>query len=190
MVNQELKLTAPICPSNNHYLGYRAIKSGKKNIVTAYPTTETKLFKKQFIEYIKTEAVFQNWEMDESGLQHYYVDWIVYFPRVDMDAANYDKVIADSITESGCVWKDDNVVCNRIKHIYYDSENPRFELTIHPVEYVGIFDSLDILSDFENRCKKCNRYKSNCSMLRKAKLGKIQEGIDQYNCEKYKEVKE
>lgn len=188
-MNKELKLIASICPSNNHYLSYRVVKSGGRNIVAPYPTKETKDFKKKFISYIKDEVKKQNWEMDCTGLQHYYMDWDVYFPRVDMDAANYDKVIADSITESGVVWIDDNTLCNRVKHIYYDSKNPRFVLTIKPVNYIGIFDDQEQLTKFEEKCKTCSRYKRNCSLLRNAKAGRIQEEIDSLICNKYKDVK-
>lgn len=188
-MSKELKLVSPIPPSNNHYLAYRVIKSGKKNIVAPYPTKETKDFKKYFIPYIQEEVKKQGWEMDCTGLQHYYMDWDVYFPRVDMDASNCDKVIADSITESKVVWVDDNTLCNRINHIYYDSKNPRIELTIYPVDYVGIFDNQEQLDEFENKCKSCSRYKRNCSLLRNAKSGRIQEEIQGLVCEKYKEAK-
>lgn len=189
-MSKELKLVSPICPSNNHYLKYRVIKKGRQSIVSPYPSKETKDYKKEFIPYVQREAKKQGWEMDYTGLQHYYVDWVVYFPRVDMDSANYDKVLADSITESKAVWLDDNVVCNRVKHIYYDSKNPRIELTIHPVDYIGIFDNKDELNKFENKCKTCNRYKKNCSIFTKAKAGRIQEEIVGLNCLKYKEIKE
>lgn len=188
-MSKELKLVSPICPSNNHYLSYRVIRSGKKNIVSPYPTKETKDFKKKFISYIKEEVKKQGWEMDYTGLQHYYMDWDVYFPRIDMDAANYDKVIADCITESGVVWVDDNTLCNRIKHIYYDSNNPRFILTIYPVDYIGIFDNKEQLDKFENKCKTCTRYGRNCSILSKAKSGRIQEEVVDFECLKYKQIK-
>lgn len=186
---KELKLVSSICPSNNHYLSYRVVKSGNRNIVSPYPTEETKKFKKEFISYIKDEVVKQGWEMDCTGLQHYYMDWDVYFPRIDMDAANYDKVIADSITESGVVWIDDNTLCNRINHIYYDSKNPRIELTIYPVDYIGIFNTQKQLDEFEQKCKTCYRYKRNCALIKNAKIGRIQEEIDELVCSKYKKAK-
>ena len=188
-MSKELKLVSPICPSNNHYLNYRVIKKGRANIVSPYPSKETKEYKKYFIPYVQEEAKKQGWEMDYTGLQHYYVDWNVYFPRVDMDASNYDKVLADSITESGVVWLDDNVVCNRIKHIYYDSKNPRFEITVYATDYIGIFNDKDELNKFEDKCKTCSRYKRNCSILKNAKTGRIQEEIVSLNCLKYKEAK-
>lgn len=188
-MTKELKLIAKICPSNNHYLNYRVIRSGGKNIVAPYPSADTKKFKKEFIPYVQQEAEKQGWVMDGTGLQHYYVYWDVYFPRIDMDAENYSKVISDSITESKCVWIDDNVVCNRVDHIYYDSKDPRFELTITPVEYIGIFQNKEQLDKFEDKCKTCNRYKRNCSILKNAKCGRIQEEINDFVCNKYNEAK-
>lgn len=189
-MSKELKLISPICPSVNHYLAYRSMRVNGRNVVSPYPTKESKEFKKNFIPYVKNEVKKQEWEMDQTGLQHYYVDWIIYFPRIDMDAANYDKVLMDSITESKSVWIDDNIVCNRIKHIYYDSENPHFELTIHPVDYIGIFDNRQQFDNFEDRCRTCMRYKRNCSILLKAKSGRIQKDIVDFECVKYKRKKE
>ena len=166
----KLKLISPIPPSTNHYLNYRVGKVGGRNVVIPYPTQETKEYKKYFIPYVQEEVKKQGWEMDCTGLQHYYVDWVVYFDRVDKDAANCDKVMIDAITESKCVWMDDNVVLNRVGHIYYDSKNPRIELIIHPVDYIGIFNNQEELNKFEEKCKTCSRYKRNCSILKSTKL--------------------
>lgn len=186
-MNNILRLTSPIPPSVNHHLEYRVMKKGNRSIVVAYKSLEQKKYEKEFIPYVINEAKKQRWEIDESGKQHYYNDWTVYFPRIDMDASNYDKVLCDSITESGVVWKDDNVVLNRVKKIYYDSKNPRIELEIKPVEYIGIFNSSEDFYEFENKCKKCSRYKRNCSILKKAKEGRIQNEIDNdFICSKYK----
>lgn len=186
-MSKVLRLISPIPPSVNHHLEYRVIKKGNRNIVVAYKSLEQKKFEKQFIPYVIEEAKKQCWEYDDTGKTHYYNDWVVYFPRIDMDASNYDKVLCDSITESKCVWKDDNIVLNRVKRVYYDSKNPRIELEIHPVEYMGIFDNKDALKTFENKCKKCSRYKRNCSILKKAKEGRIQNEINNdFICSKYK----
>lgn len=188
-MSKELKLVSPICPTVNHYMNYRVIRQGKRNVVLPYPSTETKEYKKKFIPYVQNEVKQQGWEMDYTGLQHYYVDWVVYFDRIDRDAANLDKVLIDSITEAKCVWVDDNVVCNRVKHIYYDAMNPRIELTIHAVDYIGIFDNQEQLDMFENKCKTCSRYSRNCSILKNAKTGRIQEEINDLVCGAYKEKK-
>ena len=85
---------------------------------------------------------------------------------------------------------DDNVACFRPNRIYYDSSNPRIELTIYPVYYIGIFDNQEQLDEFENKCKTCSRYARNCSIFKKAKEGRVQEEIQKLECNKYKKLKD
>lgn len=106
-----------------------------------------------------------------------------------MDPGNYSKVMFDAITDSGVIWEDDNVACERVQRILYDSDNPRVELTIHPVDYIGIFDNASHLEEFKSRCVGCVRHKRNCSILRKAIEGRVQKEIQDGCCTKYKEVK-
>ena len=186
---QSLRLTSPIPCSVNHYLGTRAIIKNGKPMAMVYETGDAKKYKKEFCEYIKEQVKIQNWIMSDNKTQHIYCDCVFYFDRTDKDCNNYFKLLLDSITESECVWIDDNVVCERVNRIYYDSLNPRIELTIYPVEYIGIFNNMDELNCFENKCKTCHRYKRNCSILKKAKEGRIQEEICCLECKKYKEVK-
>lgn len=91
-----------------------------------------------------------------------------------MDCNNYFKCMLDAITDSKKVWEDDNVVCERVNGIFYDSANPRIEMIISPVDYIGIFKDLSQLEEFESNCIGCSRYKRNCSILQKAKEGEIQ----------------
>jgi crossover junction endodeoxyribonuclease RusA len=186
-----LKLISPIPLSVNHYLGTRAIikkdKFGKaKPMAMVYETGEAKKYKKNFGEYIKEQVKLQNWKMSEDKTQHIYCDCVFYFDRTDKDCNNYFKLLLDSITESEVVWIDDNVVCERVNRIYYDSSNPRIELEIYPVDYIGIFDNQEQLDGFESKCKTCKRYNRNCSILKKAKEGRIQEEICNLECSKYK----
>lgn len=186
MVIIELKLTSPIPPSVNHYLGHRAVIKGGKPISVAYCTNEAKKYKKDFSAYVSEEAEKQMWEKPK-GTQHLYVDAVFYFPREDMDTNNYWKCVLDAITDSKVVWEDDNIVCERTQGIFYDSDSPRIELCIHPVDYIGIFDDMAHLEEFENRCIGCSRYKRNCSILNHAKAGKVQSDIlDDEMCSKYK----
>ena len=180
-----LKLTSPIPPSVNHYLATRAIVKNGKPMAMVYETKEAKEYKKWFTEYIKSEAQKQNWTSDLDPAQHYYCDCVFYFDRIDKDCNNYFKLLLDSITESQTIWTDDNVVCERVNRIYYDSDNPRIEIEIYPVDYTGIFDTKEELDDFEEKCKMCKRYKRNCSILKKAKEGRIQEEIEDFECAKF-----
>lgn len=184
---QVLKLVITDFISVNHYLAYRTIMKNGKPMAMSYKTKEAKKFQEKFEEYIREQVKIQNWITDSNPMQHYYVDSYFYFPRVDMDANNYYKVNLDSITETGLIWKDDNVVCERVQRIVYDSKNPRIELIIYPVDYIGIFDNKEQLCEFEDKCKSCKRYTRNCSILNKAKEGRIQEEInDELVCIKYK----
>ena len=185
-----LKLTITDFISVNHYIAYRTIMKNGKPMAMSYKTKEAKDFQKRFEQYIKEQVKIQNWDVPVNPAQHFYVDAVFYFPRLDMDANNYFKVQLDSLTETGLIWVDDNVVCERVQRIYYDSSNPRIEFTIYPVDYIGIFDNQEQLNEFEDKCKTCSRYKRNCSILKKAKEGRIQEEIQDLCCEKYKEVKE
>lgn len=156
-----------------------------KPLAVSYTTNEAKRFKRDFSSYVKNAVKTQGWKTDLESSQHYYVDAVFYFPRSDMDANNYFKVMLDAITESNSVWKDDNVVCERVQAIYYDADNPRVELCIHPVDYIGVFKDASQLAEFESRCVACKRYKRNCSILRGALAGKIQSEITNNQCTKF-----
>lgn len=188
MEKQILKLTVTEFVSVNHYLAYRVATKGGRSMAMSYKTKEAKDFQKSFEKYIVEQVKEQGWVTDPNPMQHYYVDITVYFPRLDMDINNYHKVSFDSITNTGLVWVDDNVVCERVKHIYYDSKNPRIEYEIYKTDYIGIFDDCDQMSCFEEKCKTCKRYKRNCSILKKAKEGRIQEEICDLKCCKYNSI--
>lgn len=187
MYKQELKLVSPIPPSVNHYLSYRAIMRNGKPLAMSYKTREATKYQQEFIKYVRKEVFNQKWKPNRDKFQHYYIDADFYFPRIDMDCNNYWKCMFDAITETGLVWIDDNVTCERVNHIYYDSENPRIELTIRPTDYIGVFENASQMEAFEAICVGCKRYKRNCSVLQKAKEGRIQREIVDGVCTKYAE---
>ena len=180
-----LRLTSPIPPSVNHYLSYRAIMRGGKPLAMSYKTREATRYQQDFIKYVRQQVFAQKWRPLRDKYHHYYVDTVFYFPRIDMDANNYFKCMLDAITETGLIWLDDNVVCERVQQICYDSKNPRIDLTIYPVDYVGIFDNVPQMEAFESICVGCSRYKRNCSVLNNAKDGKVQEEIKDGTCAKF-----
>lgn len=185
-----LKLTSPMPPSVNHYMAPRVFYRGKKPNVTMYEKPEAKIYKKEFADYIKTEATRQGWEPSLDKFQHYYCDCVFYFKQTDQDPNNYFKLLMDAITDSKRVWVDDNVSLERVQGIFYDRDNPRIELTIRPVDYVGIFPNREHLERFRDRCFHCRRYlEGRCSILRKATEGRIQECIRDEQCDNYKEAK-
>lgn len=185
-VSTSLKLISPIPPSVNHYLAYRAIIRNGKPLAMSYETPESSRYRKAFSAYVVDEVKRQGWDITPNKSRHFYVDTWFYFPRVDLDANNYFKVMLDAITDTKLVWLDDNVVCERVQAIRYDSSNPRVEIVIHPVGYIGIFDNLPQYEAFVSNCIGCTRYKRNCSLLSGAISGKIQDDIVDEVCLKYK----
>lgn len=185
----ELKLISAIPPSVNHYLAYRAIMKNGKPMAMSYKTPEAVKYREEFADYVCAEVGKQGWEHEVNKSQHFYVDAVFYFPQVDLDANNYFKVMLDAITDTQMIWADDNVVCERVQAIYYDSDNPRVELTIHPVDYIGVFENASQLEKFKSNCIGCKRYKRNCSLLKRAIEGRIQKEIHDGLCDVYQEAK-
>ena len=186
--NVVLYLTSPIPPSVNHYIRSRFIYKGGRPTSMVYETSEAKEYKTNFRKYIESQVVEQGWDFPMNQQQHFYVDCLFYFPRIDMDANNYFKCLLDAITETQLIWCDDNVVCERVNGIFYDKDNPRVEIVIKPVEYIGIFKNENEKDIFVHKCEGCSRYSRNCSILRKAIEGRIQSEIQDGICLKYKNV--
>lgn len=191
VISNILKLVSPIPVSVNHYLKPRPfimwVKKEPKAMVTMYETTEAKKYKKEFIKYIKEQVKIQKWNLTPNKTQHFYIDCIFYFDRIDKDANNYFKLLLDSITETQLIWLDDNTTLERVNGIFYDSRNSHIDITIYPVDYVGIFPTIKQLEEFKSNCIQCKRYKNNCSILNKAVEGRIQEDIVDLVCSKFKE---
>ncbi|WP_092245060.1 RusA family crossover junction endodeoxyribonuclease [Lacrimispora sphenoides] len=185
----KLELISPIPPSVNHYLGWRGILKNGKPMAVSYKKPEASKYQKEFAKYVKEQVIKQNWIISDNKYSHYYMDCVFYFPRTDMDANNVFKCLADAITDTGCVWIDDTQLCERVQGIYYDGKNPRIEITICPVDYIGIFNDISQLENFESNCIGCTRYKRNCSILKQAKEGRVQEEIIDGACKKYKKIK-
>ena len=156
-------------------------------MAVSYKTAEAKKYQKEFSDYVKKEAENQGWIKSENKFQHYYMDCYFYFPRIDMDANNYIKVEADSITDSGVVWIDDTQLCERIQKIQYDSENPRLEVVIYPVDYIGIFENMSQFEEFKSNCIQCLKYKQGkCSLFNDAISGRVRIEIQNNKCLKEK----
>ena len=189
IISEILKLTNPIPPSVNHYLAYRAIIKNGKPMAMSYKTSEATKYQKDFTKYVKEQVKLQKWVKSDNKFQHYYMDTWFFFPRTDMDANNYFKCLADAITDSEVVWIDDVQLCERVQGITYDSKNPKIIIEIKLVDYIGIFKDISQLERFESNCIGCARYNRNCSILNKAKEGRIQEEIVDLKCSKFKLIK-
>lgn len=185
-----LILRSPIPVSVNHYIKPRPVVrniNGKQVVQSAiYETKQAKDYKAAFKKYIINEVKLQNYTLQPNKTQHFYIDCVFYFKTKGCDANNYFKLLLDAITETRLIWLDDDVCCERVQGIYFDSHDPHIDIIIHPVDYVGIFPSIEHLNEFKKMCMTCSRYTHNCSLLRKAEEGRIQEEIKDYCCEKYK----
>lgn len=189
-IMEDLYLTSPIPPSVNHYLSYRAVLKKGRPVAVSYKPKEVVEYRKKFAEYVTEEVSRQGYDYIHDGIHHFYVDAVFYMPRVDMDSNNYWKVLLDAITDTQLVWKDDNVVCERVQAVYYDPQNPRVELHIHPTEYVGLFKNEECIKDFKGNCLSCTRVNGNCVVLAKAIEGRITGDITKdYMCLRHKERK-
>lgn len=186
-MNKSLKLVVNgIPPSVNHYMGYRGVRKGNACMVMAYTKPESKQFQKEFKAYAKEQVKLQKWDIEQTRNVHHYMDCVFYFDRTDKDSQNYFKVMSDVL--NGIAYIDDRTILTRTNEQYYDVDNPRIEIIIYPVKYRGIFSNEKSQYIFEEKCKSCKRYKRNCSILNKAKEGRIQSEIDdEMNCSKYKE---
>jgi Holliday junction resolvase RusA-like endonuclease len=140
--------------------------------------------KKQIINKAKDQLQGQNWSYDFTLDNYIYMDTIIYFNRKGRDDNNIYKLLCDALEK--VVYENDSRVLIRTQRILYDTNNPRVEVTFTPVEYRGIFPTEIHMNEFENKCKGCKRYARNCSILNKAKEGRIQEDIDgDLTCTKY-----
>lgn len=185
----KLNLVSEIPPSVNHYLGYRSVNRNGKHIAMSYKTSFASEYRKNFADYVTKEVYTQGWNLKPNKLQHFYVDAYFYFNRVDMDCNNYFKVMLDAITDTQLIWLDDNVVCERVQRILYDSCNPHIELVIYPVDYIGVFDNALQLETFKSNCFECTRNIDKCTILRKAIEGRLQNEINGCTCLSFKKKK-
>lgn len=182
-MSQELKITSPIPPSVNHYLAHRAVLRGGRPIAVVYKTKEAAAYQAALRKSVTKAVEDQGWKTNLSDPRHIYVDAAFYMDKTHRDCNNAWKCLLDAITETQLVWKDDDIVCERVNKIVYDAENPRVELCIHYVDYIGIFDNEEQLETFKsNNCIDCKRYKRNCTILRNAVDGRVQSEIDGLTC--------
>ena len=184
-MNKGLFITSPIPPSVNHYTAHRFGMKNGRPFGIVYKTKEAVKYQTAFKKIVVEEVEKQGWKADLDNGRHLYVDAVFYMDKKHKDANNCWKCLLDAITETQLVWKDDDLVCERVDKIVYDAENPRVELYIHYVDYVGVFDTEERLAAFKAaNCIDCKRYKRNCTLLKNATEGRVQEEINGVICSK------
>lgn len=147
-----------------------------------------KKVKKEIQEQAREQLINSDWDYDFTLDNYIYMDTIIYFNRKGRDDNNVYKLLCDALEK--IVYENDSRVLIRTQKILYDKDNPRVEIEFSPVKYRGIFKDEETETLFESKCKTCNRYKRNCSILREAKEGRVKEEIsDTYVCSEYKKIK-
>jgi Holliday junction resolvase RusA-like endonuclease len=187
----ELRLTLPLPTSINALY----INQAKYNPKTKkYEPTGQRILSKEGVhskqliaKATKQQMKKQIWDFEYTKENYIYMDTVIYFNRKGRDDNNIYKLLCDTL--EGIVYDNDSRVLIRTQRVLYDTDNPRVEVHIHPVDYIGIFDDQKALDDFESVCKDCKRYGRNCSILKAAKEGRIQEEIVNGVCAKYETKK-
>lgn len=131
----------------------------------------------------------QWWDYEWTKTNYIYLDTVIYFARKGTDDNNIYKLLCDAL-ESIC-YDNDSRVLIRTQKIMYDTKNPRVEVTMKPVDYVGVFDSIGEASEFELNCKTCSRYlNGRCSILNDSLDFRVREELDaNRKCSSYKQKK-
>jgi Holliday junction resolvase RusA-like endonuclease len=168
----------------NEY-SYNPVSKKKEPTGKRILTQKGLICKKQIQKIVKQELKKQDWDYEYTNDRFIYIDTYIFFQRTNMDDDNVYKLLKDSL--QGLVYKNDSKALVRTQAVYFDTENPHVDVIIHPVDFIGIFDNQNHLDSFESVCKSCNRYGRNCSILKSAKEGRIQEEIQNFICSKYKE---
>lgn len=175
--------------SVNSYIKPSVTLKAGKPFIHMYETKESKDFKLRFKAYLKREVLKQKWDKSITADGHWYLDCVFYQARTNQDNNNYYKILCDSLT--GIVIEDDKNILVRTQKVMYDAKEPRFVAVLRPVEYIGVFKDEDQFSEFiEKNCLNCKKNSSKCTILRKAKEGRIQQEIQLNNgliaCDKRK----
>lgn len=184
-MEREIHIISPMPPSVNHYTATKCIIKNGRPLSIVYKTKESVAYQTAFKKTVSEAVIDQQWITDLANPRHFYVDANFYMDKKHKDCSNLWKCLLDAITETQLIWQDDDIVCERVNKIVYDAENPRVELYIHYVDYIGIFDNEAQLDMFKtNNCIGCKRYKRNCTLLKNALDGRVQPEIDGTICAK------
>jgi hypothetical protein len=132
---------------------------------------------------VQLEQQKGKWDYDWTKENFCYQDALVVFARRGSDDNNIYKLLNDSL--EGIVYDNDSRVLVRTQKIVYNPKDPHVIVTLRPVEFVGIFDSVNEASQFESICKSggnngkgCSKYRNGkCSILQDSLIGTVREEI-------------
>lgn len=191
-MTEQLHLTLPLPLSLNQlYINQTSYNpKTKKRVMTGKRILSDAgvMSKKNIQKQANKQLKKQVWDYEATKENYIYMDTIIYFNKKGRDDNNIYKLLCDSLEK--IAYDNDSRVLIRTQRILYDTKNPHIEVLLSPVEYIGIFDNQQELNEFEDQCITCSRYtKGRCSILVKAKEGRIQEEIESMQCSKYTEKK-
>lgn len=188
----KLKMILSLPPSvnalyqNQSYFDKRSrryVPTGKRIL-----TKEGRQLKKMIAAQAVKQAKEQGWSKEDIGDNYIYMDTVVYFNRKGRDSDNIYKALQDSL--EGIVYANDTQVLVRTQKVLIDREEPRVEVTFRPVEFKGIFDTLDDANEFVYNCMKCTRYrKGRCSIMNDSLEGVVRKEVISEKCSEFKEKK-
>lgn len=197
MIDMELKLTLPVPTSlNKLYINEYRWSKDKFGRAVQKPTgrrilsSEGAKCKNKLQAEARVQMQGQDWDYDYTLDGYCYLDTTIYFSKRGTDDNNIYKLLCDAL-EKICYDNDSRILVRTMK-IMYSSKNPRVDVKIHPVGYVGMFDSIEAGTDFENKCSGCSRYrKGSCSILKDSLIGTEREEVDYSTntCSAYKKKK-
>lgn len=175
----QIKLTLPLPPSVNEYLGYRVVYVNGRAISQPFETKTAKEYKAYVKNIVHRELKKQSWECLDK--EHYIdVSLVYYLNKKRKDSHNLEKVLFDALMGAG-LYPDDDILLPKTKNIYIDKYDPRVEIELTISEKRGIFDNSVHLKMFrEINCDKCKKstYKRTCSIIQKALDNRIEPEIN------------
>lgn len=194
----ELKLILPVPVSINalymNQFMYNPRTRKREPTGARILTKEGEACKKEIQKQATEQMKHQDWDYEwTAGKNNFlYQDAYIFFNRRGRDPDNIYKLLNDSL--EGIVYENDSRVLVRTRKILFDKDNPKVELIITPVEYVGVFKSQKDANVFESNCSGCTRYlNGRCSILQDSISGTIREEISEVDgsivCNTYKEKK-
>ncbi|MGD6876993.1 RusA family crossover junction endodeoxyribonuclease [Bacillus infantis] len=188
----ELNFTLPLPTSLNalyiNKFGYNPKTKTRIPTGQRILSKEGEKTKQEIIDAATDQLKGQPWSYEYTEENYIYMDTIIYFNRKGRDDNNIYKLLCDALEK--VVYENDSRVLIRTQRILYDTKQPRVEVKFTPVEFRGIFPNELHMQQFEENCMTCKRYKRNCSILNKAKEGRIQEDISEdFVCGKYSKIK-
>lgn len=189
----ELKLELPLPTSiNKLYINqYQYNPVTKKNEPTGKRilSKEGRKVKARIQGQARVQMKGQDWDFDWTKENFVYQDAIVYFARRGSDDNNIYKLLNDSL--EGIAYDNDSRVLVRTQQIVYDPKNPRIEVKLIPVDFIGIFKNKDMYDEFIAQCEfSCSKYRNGkCSILKDSIAGTVREEIGSIHNPKCSEFK-